>query len=122
MEPRRLNLDGAWLPVVVVRAGGELTVILRGNDYVLDYVDPLAPPRAEGGGDDRLTAPIPARVARVLVRAGEVVKKGAPLIVLEAMKMEMTLTAPMDGTIAAVRHAADEMVEEGTELITFAVV
>ncbi len=116
----RVSIDGVQLPINVVRSGDELTIVLHGENTVLHYDDPLAPPRIEAGGDDRVTAPIPARVARVLVQAGDVVKKGTPLVVLEAMKMEMTLTAPMDGTIAAVRHAADEMVEEGTELIAFA--
>jgi 3-methylcrotonyl-CoA carboxylase alpha subunit len=121
LELGRLDLDGVRLPVSVVRTGDVLTVIVSGENHLLHFDDPLAPPRAEAGGDDRLTAPIPGRIARVLVRAGDAVKKGTPLIVLEAMKMEMTLTAPMDGTIAAVRHAADEMVEEGAELIAFAV-
>jgi 3-methylcrotonyl-CoA carboxylase alpha subunit len=116
----RLSIDGVQRRLGVVRRGDELIVILAGKSHVLRHVDPLAPPRLETGGDDRLTAPIPARVARVLVQAGDVVKKGAPLVVLEAMKMEMTLVAPIDGTIATVRHAADQMVEEGTELITFA--
>jgi len=119
LQSDRVSVDGVLLPIRVVRTGDELTVVLHGENHVLHFIDPLAPPRLEQGGDDRLTAPIPARVARVLVKPGDTVKKGAPLIVLEAMKMEMTLTAPMDGTIAAVRHATDEMVEEGTELITF---
>ena len=71
-------------------------------------------------GSDLVTAPIPARVARILVVPGAVVRRGAPLIVLEAMKMELTLFAPADGTVAAIRHAVDDMVEEGTELVTFA--
>jgi 3-methylcrotonyl-CoA carboxylase alpha subunit len=65
-------------------------------------------------------APIPARVARVLVGPGTRVRKGDPLVVLEAMKMEMTLSAPFDGTIETVHRAVDEMVEEGEELVTFA--
>jgi 3-methylcrotonyl-CoA carboxylase alpha subunit len=65
-------------------------------------------------------APIPARVVRVLVRPGDRVTKGAPLMVLEAMKMEITLSAPTEGIIADVRHAVDDMVEEGAQLITFA--
>jgi 3-methylcrotonyl-CoA carboxylase alpha subunit len=48
-----------------------------------------------------------------------VVRRGAPLVVLEAMKMELTLFAPADGTVATVRHQVDDMVEEGTELVTF---
>ena len=115
----RISIDGVQRRVSVVRRGDEVVVVLNGENHVLHTIDPLAPPRQEAGGDDRLTAPIPARVARVLVQPGDVVRKGAPLLVLEAMKMEMTLVAPIDGTIAAVRHATDEMVEEGTELITF---
>ena len=65
-------------------------------------------------------APIPARVTHVLVGTGDSVTKGAPLIVLEAMKMEITLTAPRDGVIGTVRYVVGDMVEEGTELIHFA--
>jgi 3-methylcrotonyl-CoA carboxylase alpha subunit len=62
---------------------------------------------------------VPGRVSRVLVRPGELVTKNAPLVVIEAMKMELTLRAPMDGRVESVRHQAEEMVEEGTELVTF---
>jgi 3-methylcrotonyl-CoA carboxylase alpha subunit len=115
-----LRVDGVSHRLRVVRRGEELTVILAGQNHVLHQIDPLAPPRTEIAGDNRLSAPIPARVSRVLVQPGEAVKKGAVLVVLEAMKMELTLSAPRDGTIETVRHAAGDMVEEGTELITFA--
>ncbi|MBV8576416.1 MAG: 3-methylcrotonyl-CoA carboxylase, partial [Acetobacteraceae bacterium] len=115
-----LRVDGVSHRLRVVGRGEELTVILAGQNHVLHQVDPLAPPRTEIAGDNRLSAPIPARVSRVLVQPGEAVKKGAVLVVLEAMKMELTLSAPRDGTIETVRHAAGDMVEEGTELITFA--
>jgi 3-methylcrotonyl-CoA carboxylase alpha subunit len=81
--------------------------------------DPLAPPRTETAGDDRITAPIPGRVARVMVQAGDIVEKNAPLIVIEAMKMELTLRASRSGTIAKVFRAVDEMVQEGAEVVTF---
>jgi 3-methylcrotonyl-CoA carboxylase alpha subunit len=115
-----LRVNGVSHRLRVVRRGPELTVILAGQNHVFHQVDPLAPPRAELAGEDKLSAPIPARVSRVLVQPGDVVKKGAPLLVLEAMKMELTLSAPIDGTIGTLRHAVGEMVEEGTELVTFA--
>ena len=68
----------------------------------------------------RVVAPIPARVTHVLVQAGDVVTKGTAVIVLEAMKMEITLVAPRDGTIDVIRYIVGDMVEEGTELIHFA--
>ncbi|CAH2604198.1 Propionyl-CoA carboxylase alpha chain [Rhodovastum atsumiense] len=115
-----LRLDGVHRRLHVVRRGAELTVIFGGRNHVVHAVDPLAPPCTDSAGDDRLTAPIPARVARVLVRPGDIVPKGTPLIILEAMKMELTLAAPIDGRVESVRHEVNDMVEEGTELVTFA--
>jgi len=115
-----LLLDGVSRRLRVVRRGAELTVILAGQNHALVHEDPLAPPRTETVGSDRVTAPVPGRVTRVLVRPGDVVEKNAPLVVIEAMKMELTLRAPQDGTVAQVRHAVDDMIEEGTELVTFA--
>jgi 3-methylcrotonyl-CoA carboxylase alpha subunit len=115
-----LLLDGVSRRMRVVRRGAELTVILAGANHTVVHEDPLAPPQIETAGSDRVLAPVPGRVTRVLVQPGDVVKKHAPLVVIEAMKTEFTLRAPMDGTIGQVRHAVDEMVEEGTELITFA--
>ncbi|MBV9736205.1 MAG: acetyl/propionyl/methylcrotonyl-CoA carboxylase subunit alpha [Acidisphaera sp.] len=114
-----LRVDGVTHRVRVVRDGAALTVILAGRNHVLHHLDPLAPPRAAGGDGGRVTAPIPARVARLLVRPGERVTRGTPLLVLEAMKMELTITAPSDGTIAALPHAVGDMVEEATELVSF---
>jgi 3-methylcrotonyl-CoA carboxylase alpha subunit len=115
-----LLLDGVSRRLRVIRRGAELTVILRGQNHTLTQEDPLAAPRTETAGGERVTAPVPGRVTRVLVRPGDTVEKHAPLVVMEAMKMEMTLRAPRDGTVEQVRHAVDDMVEEGTELVTFA--
>ena len=115
-----LRLDGVLHRLRVVRRGDELVVILAGQNHVLRHIDPLAPPRDETGGDDRVTAPIPGRITRVLVQPGDVVERGAPLLVMEAMKMELTLSAPHDGKVDAIRHAVGDMVEEGTELVLFA--
>ncbi len=114
-----LRLDGVLRRLRVVRGPGGLSVLLDGRAHAVALPDPLAPPRAEQGGADRVLAPIPARVARVLVAPGEAVVRGAPLLVLEAMKMELTLRAPADGVVGEVRAAVDEMVGEGTELVTF---
>ena len=116
----RFLIDGVARRLRVVRRGAELTVIIAGQNYVVVQEDPLAPPRTETAGDERVTAPIPGRVARVLAQPGDVVEKNAPLVVIEAMKMELTLRAPRGGKIAKVFRGVDEMVEEGTEIVTFA--
>ena len=115
-----LRVDGVVRPVRVVRSADLLTVLVAGVGHVLRCADPLAGPGGEAAGTDRVAAPIPARVTRVLVGAGDVVLKGAPLLVLEAMKTEITLSAPADGTVESVRAAVGEMVEEGVQLVIFA--
>ena len=115
-----LRLEGVLHHLRVVRRADMLVVVRGGCNHVFHVADPLAPPAGEEAGSERLVAPIPARIARVLVKAGERVRKGDPLIVLEAMKMEMTIVAPLDGVVENVLHGAEEMVEEGTELVTFA--
>ncbi len=64
-----------------------------------------------------LAAPMPGKVLQVLVQPGAAVAKGAPLVILEAMKMEHTVTAPHDGRVAAIHFKPGEQVDEGAELL-----
>ena len=74
--------------------------------------------QAEGG---RLTAPMPGKVVSFAVKAGDTVKKGQALAVMEAMKMEHTIAAPADGTVAELLFAPGDQVTEGAELLRLAV-
>jgi 3-methylcrotonyl-CoA carboxylase alpha subunit len=73
---------------------------------------------AEGG---RLTAPMPGKVVSFSVKAGDAVKKGQALAVMEAMKMEHTIAAPVDGTVAELLYAPGDQVAEGAELLKLVV-
>jgi len=73
---------------------------------------------SEGG---RLTAPMPGKVVSFAVKAGDKVKKGQALAVLEAMKMEHTIAAPLDGEVAELLYAPGDQVVEGAELLKLAV-
>ena len=115
----RLRVDGVEHRLRVLARGEAISVLLDGRTHVLHALDKLAPPARASAAGDRVLAPIPGRIARFLVAAGDVVSKGAPLVVLEAMKMELTLAAPIDGVIAPLRHAVNDMVEEGVELVGF---
>ena len=64
-----------------------------------------------------LAAPMPGKILQVLVQAGAAVAKGAPLVILEAMKMEHIIAAPHDGRVAAIHFKAGEQVNEGVELL-----
>jgi 3-methylcrotonyl-CoA carboxylase alpha subunit len=113
------TLDGVKVAAAVVRLGDELTIIRDGINHRLGLIDPLAPARTEAVGGGKLTAPMPGRITQVLTEAGAEVRRGAALLVLEAMKMEHTITAPADGSIEAVRYAVGDLVEDGAELIVF---
>ena len=87
--------------------GGEVRV-----ECVPDFVVPGSDDA--GGG---CSAPMPGKVIQVLVKVGDTVESGDPLVVLEAMKMEQTLRAPHAGTIVEVRVQPDDQVDAGAILV-----
>ena len=115
-----LRLDNRTTQVTIIGTPDRLTILIAGHPYPLTPVDPLAPPTAAPPGADHVLAPIPGRITAVLCVPGDSVTRGQPLIILEAMKMEMTLTAAMDGTIATIHCAVGDMVQERADLVDFA--
>jgi len=81
--------------------------------------------RGEGpgaaGGDGRVLAPMPGRVVLLKASAGQAVAAGGELLVMEAMKMELTVRAPHDGVLAELRVAAGDFVEADALLAVVAV-
>jgi 3-methylcrotonyl-CoA carboxylase alpha subunit len=103
----------------VHRDGEQFHVFTGGAHYTLHYNDPMAhagEAEAEGG---RLTAPMPGKVVAVLVNKGQDVKKGEPLVIMEAMKMEHTIAAPHDGLVEDVLYAVGDQVADGAPLLAF---
>jgi 3-methylcrotonyl-CoA carboxylase alpha subunit len=101
-------------------ASGTVAVMEQGETFVLAPHDPLDEAESAGVASDRIVAPMPGKVIRVLVEPKARVKRGAPLIVLEAMKMEHTLSAPADSLVESVEAAAGDQVAEGAVLVRFA--
>jgi biotin carboxyl carrier protein len=69
------------------------------------------------GGTQRLVAPMPGTVLRVLVAAGDEVQARQPLVVLEAMKMETPVSAPFAGRVSAVHAEQGASVAAGALLV-----
>lgn len=78
---------------------------------------PAAPAAGPGAGNP-VKAPLPGVVTKVLVAAGQAVKKGDTVLVLEAMKMENNITAESDGSVTGICVAPGDSVMEGTVLLT----
>ncbi len=111
-----VRLDGRAIKARAVRDGRDWHVFIDGAHRRLTLRDEL-----EGLDIDAvsgsLAAPMPGKVIAVMVKPGDKVAKGAPLLILEAMKMEHTIAAPADGVVQEIHYAAGEQVPEGAELL-----
>jgi biotin carboxyl carrier protein len=77
-----------------------------------------AAPAASAGAATAMTSPLPGTVTKILVKAGDQVKNGDTVMILEAMKMETPVAADKDGVIASVDVAVGAVVAEGDVLVT----
>ena len=80
---------------------------------------PAAAPKAAAGANS-VTAPLPGSVTVVNVKAGDAVKAGQTLIIIEALKMENEVLAPADGTVTAVHVSGGQAVQQGDALLDLA--
>ena len=107
------NIDGInWL-AAVVQINDKICLFRHCKQYEITLSDRLSTARAGSGDSDSLIAPLPGRVARVMVKKGEIVSAGQCLIVIEAMKMEHQITSPIDGIVSAIEYRENQLVEEG---------
>lgn len=122
---RQLVLDGRPITLTVESMGPGRWRVGRAGlapevevlDERLRHIRSLTGNGARKGGSGVLKAPMPGLVVRVEVEPGQQVTAGAPLVVLEAMKMENQLAAPAAGTVTEVRVRPGATVEKGAVLV-----
>jgi len=113
----RLEAIRAGQSVVRVRAerdGNRVLVWCAGDVHEFRRAAGRAAAAGEASAD--LLAPMPGRVRRVLLGAGERVRRGDVLLILEAMKMEHAIRAPRDGTVVKIHYVEGNLVEAGAVL------
>ena len=115
-----LSYCGQRTRVIVYRKGEVAHVHTSQGATQIVAVDLLAHAGDAHGEGGRLTAPMPGKVVSFAVKAGDVVKKGQALAVMDAMKMEHTIAAPADGTVVELLYAPGDQVTEGAELLKLA--
>ena len=113
-----VEIVGELVPVRTARDGDLVFVWCAGRVWELRKApeEGRSRARAEGG----LTSPMPGRVRKVLVAAGDRVEKGAVLLILEAMKMEHAIRAPQGGWVTRVAFGEGDLVDAGVELAEIA--
>ncbi|MFH1804075.1 MAG: acetyl/propionyl/methylcrotonyl-CoA carboxylase subunit alpha [Pseudomonadota bacterium] len=111
------TLDGVRKQASILRNGNRLTIFRGGKTDILEIFDPVAAAGGAEGTGGGLTAPMPGKIIAVLTTAGQTVKAGDKLVVMEAMKMEHTISAPVSGIIAEIFYQVGDQVDDGVELI-----
>ena len=80
---------------------------------------PAAAPKAAGAaGSVKVEAGAAGKIFKIEAKVGQAVKSGDPVVILEAMKMEIPVVAPQDGTVASIDVAVGDSVEAGAVLAT----
>jgi 3-methylcrotonyl-CoA carboxylase alpha subunit len=111
-------VDGEHMRATVFTDPAGVHVLHDGGYRQFVVFDPLHAAEEDQGAAGSLTAPMPGAVTAVLVAVGDRVARGAPLLMLEAMKIEHTIVAPFDGVVTELRYAKGEQVaQEGAELV-----
>jgi biotin carboxyl carrier protein len=120
LGPSRYRVTAPDGHVTLVAVAGSAPTVWAGAGGRAFDLDVDGSPRvrvsARAAGSD-MTPPMPATVVKVVVEPGTRVEAGAPVVILEAMKMELTIRASHAGTVRAVRCAVGDLVRPGTVLV-----
>ena len=116
-----VECDGEIARVNVFEAAPALHLFLNGRHVVLNLVSTDDALQVLGTAEQgSLLTPLPGTVVAIHVAAGQSVVRGAPLITVEAMKMEHTLTAPYDGVVSRIAFGLADRVQAGAVLVELA--
>jgi 3-methylcrotonyl-CoA carboxylase alpha subunit len=106
-------------PATIVETDEAVFVLRRGRQTELRLVDPLdIEAEAAGSGSGQVEAPMHGRLVALFAREGEIVKRGARVAIVEAMKMEHSLTAPRAGRVTRIAATVGAQVRQGARLMT----
>ncbi len=118
VEVEEVMVDGATKPVEVARPAAPVAAAAPAAAPVAKAAAPKN--AAVPAGAATVTAPMPGTILKVNVGAGDTVKKGQVLLILEAMKMENELVSPADGKVVSVNVEKGKSVSVGEVLVTIA--
>ena len=109
--------DAFYQDIVVVHHDSELVIFCQGMSATFRRPSPVASKTTESQAGS-LLSPMPGKIVKVVAKVGDSVLKGAPLVIMEAMKMEHTIRAPAAGIVESMRYSVGDLVEEKKILVT----
>ncbi len=114
-----LTVDGRSVKLFTARENDGIWIWVNGRARFVQDADRAPRRRSSGLGETtrEVTPPTPAGVVRVLVEVGQLVEHKQPVVVVSAMKMEITLTAPYAGIVRAVNTRVGAQVSPGDILV-----
>ena len=121
MKNYTITVNGTVYEVSVEEGGAGSAPVRAAAPKAAPKAAPAAAaPKAAAGaaGSVEVTASVPGKVFKIEANTGATVKAGDPIVILEAMKMEMPVVAPEDGTVASINVAVGDAVESGDVLAT----
>ncbi|MBI3158305.1 MAG: acetyl-CoA carboxylase biotin carboxyl carrier protein subunit [Chloroflexi bacterium] len=111
------RLDGESVRARAAAGPGDRWVALGGRTWRIEKAQAARRAHDAGAGGGQVAAPMPGQVRAVLVAEGDEVTQGQPLLLMEAMKMEIRIAAPRAGRIAALRAAEGATVNKDDILV-----
>ena len=115
MRKFKVNVNGVAYTVEVAEEGVVAAAPVAAAPVAAPAPAPVAAPApaAVAAGDTPLTAPMPGKVSKIVAKAGDAVKKGDVVLMLEAMKMQNEIAAPVYGTVKSINVDVNENVKPG---------
>ncbi|MGE0616864.1 MAG: acetyl-CoA carboxylase biotin carboxyl carrier protein subunit [Bacteriovoracia bacterium] len=115
----RTGVGGAVVRVrlLATEVNGKFWAQVGGVAHAGEIVEASAGGRDAGGSDADLVAQFPGKVRKLLVKAGDAVEKGTPLLLVEAMKMEFAIKAPSAGKVTKVLVAEGQQLSPGDRFL-----
>lgn len=118
-----LLVDGSSTPMILLGVGGELRVTIGSEQHRLRVARKVPIERRSSGGrspsgEVGVEAPMPGLIVAIVAQPGSTVEPGAPVVIMEAMKMQMEIRAPRAGRIKTIAVAPGQEVAKGQALAT----
>jgi len=120
LERYRVKVNGKVFEVEIEPLDAEKEPQRKEKAVAIDAVPQRIPSEVTSKKDNKIKAPMPGKILKVAVEAGQEVSSGAILFVMEAMKMECEITAPRDGRIEDVKVSEGSSVQAGDILAVYA--